>query len=162
MDQKEQIHPWSMILLRSYTVKCRLLLNFLSVPSILPVHSTLWFLPAFWHEQTASRSEILNTNLYIFLPSQSNSFPVTLTCCGAQKHITWVIVPLNFSGRMNLRITVRPASEITGGLKGCCSMCPLWNLVEKIGQRAKALSEHLSLSYPCLPDWLFDSPSVLP
>lgn len=111
MGQKEQIHPWSMILLRSYTVKCRLLLNFLSVPSILPVHSTLWFLPAFWHEQTASRSEILNTNLYTFLPSQSNSFPVTLTCCGAQKHITWVIVPLNFSGRMNLRITVRPASD---------------------------------------------------
>lgn len=75
-----------MNLLRSYTVKCHLLLNFLSVPSILPVHSTLWFLPAFWHEQTASRPEILNTKLYIFLPSQSNSCPVTLTYCGAQKH----------------------------------------------------------------------------
>lgn len=145
-------------------VKCNLLLNFLSVPSILPafpVHSTSWFLPAFWHEQTASSSEKLNTKLYIFLPSQPNSCPVTLTYSGAQKHL--VMVPLNFSGRISLRIMWDlPQTEITGGLKGCCSMCLMWNLAGNTGQRAKALSEYLYLSYPCLPDWLFDSPSILP
>lgn len=96
-------------------VECNLFLNFSSVPSILPafpVHSTSWFLPAFWHKQTALGSEMLSTKLdFFFVPSQSNSCLVTLTYSGAQKPITWVMVPLNFYGRINLRIIVRPVSN---------------------------------------------------
>lgn len=148
-------------------VECNLFLNFSSVPSILPAfpeHSTSWFLPAFWHKQTALGSEMLSTKLdFFFLPPQSNSCLVTLTYSGAQKPITWVMVPLNFYGRINLRIIVRPVSNWNHRwLKRLLFMRPTWNLAEDTGQRAKPLSQHLHLSYPCLPDWLFDSPCILP